>query len=242
MMRKIQLLGVAMLALFAFGAFTAVSASAAYLLAEWLVGGAAVTTELLSEISGELLLEDTKGALGSPAMVLCSGILDGWVGPNSLGWISEILTLGGVAVSNTVLSGQALECTAQTACETNTTVLVWPIGLPSETEVELLEQTGGPLFEVSTVKNQGFYISSCLVLGISAEDECTSTEGGTVAEMTLSGTTLVASVSTAIVELSGGKLGTCKNGGSETGVVEGSGTYALSGGGELTASSETSTS
>jgi len=241
MMRKIQLLGVAMLALFAFGAFTAVSASAAYLLAEWLVGGAAVTTELLSEISGELLLEDTKGALGSPAMVLCSGILDGWVGPNSLGWISEILTLGGVAVSNTVLSGQALECTAQTACETNTTVLVWPIGLPSETEVELLEQTGGPFFVVSTVKQQGFYISSCLVLGVSAEDECTST-GGAVAELTLSGTSLVATASTAIVELNGGELGTCKNGGSETSVTEGSGTYAVSGGGELTASSETSTS
>jgi hypothetical protein len=85
-MRKIQLLGVAMVALFAFGALTAMSASAAnvYLLAEWLVGGTAVTTQLLIEMSGELLMEDTKGALGAPLMVLCSLILDGWVGPNSL--------------------------------------------------------------------------------------------------------------------------------------------------------------
>src|ERR1700683_4363024 len=241
-MTKFRILGIALVAVFAFGAVLAASASAAtFLLAEWLVGGAAVTTELTTEATGELLLEDTKVPLLGKAVVLCSGIFDGWVGPNSLGWISEVLTLAGAAVSNTVLSGQALECTGQTSCETNTVVLVWPIGLPSETEVELLEQTGGPLFEVSTVKNQGFYISSCLVLGISAEDECTST-GGAVAELTLSGTSLVATASTAIVELNGGELGTCKNGGSETSVTEGSGTYAVSGGGELTASSETSTS
>ena len=240
-MRKIQLLGVAMLALFAFGGLSAVSASAAYLLAEWLVNGAAVTTELLVEISGELLMEDTKGALGGPAMVLCSWVLDGWMGPNSLGWISEVLTLGGVAVSNTVLTGQALECTGQTACETNTTVLVWPIGFPTETEVELLEQTGGPFFSVLFLKKFGYYISSCLVLGVSAEDECTATEAS-AAELTLSGLTLVESFSTGIKELNGFKGTTCKNGGVETGLVEGSGTFALSGGGELTASSETSTS
>jgi len=70
-MRKIQLLGVAALALFAFGAFTAVSANAAntYLLALWLFNGANVETELLVEISGELLLEDTKAILGTAAMV-----------------------------------------------------------------------------------------------------------------------------------------------------------------------------
>ena len=237
-MRKIQLLGVAMLALFAFGA-SAVSASAAFLLAEWLVGGVAVATELLVEISGELLLEDTKGALGSPAMVLCSGIFDGWVGPNSLGWISEVLTLAGAAVSNTVLSGTALECTGQTACETNTVVLVWPIGLPTETEVELLEQESKVFFTVLFLKKLGYYIASCLVLGVSAEDECTATENS-AAELTLSGTTLVGSFSTAISTLNSFKLATCKNGGAETGVVEGSGTFALSGGGELTASSETS--
>ncbi|HEX4115277.1 MAG TPA: hypothetical protein VHY18_05330 [Solirubrobacteraceae bacterium] len=90
-MRKIQLLGVALLALFVFAAFTAVSASAAnvYLLAEWLVGGSAVTTELLVEMSGELLMEDTTGALGAPVMVLCSWVLDGWMGPNSLGPLTE---------------------------------------------------------------------------------------------------------------------------------------------------------
>ena len=240
-MRKIRLLGVALLALFAFGALTAVSASAAFLLAEWLVGGAPVTTELLVEMTGELLLEDTKGALGSPVMVLCSLTFDGWIGPNSLGWISEVLSLGGVAISNTVLTGESLICAAQTGCETNTTVLVWLIGLPTETEIELLEQTGGPFFVVLVLKKIGYYASACLVMGVSGEDECTAA-GESAGELTLSGTTLVGSFSTSISELDGLQLIDCKLGGTATGAVEGSGTFVLSGGGELTASSETSTS
>lgn len=233
-----------MVALFAFGALTAMSASAAnvYLLAEWLVGGAAVTTQLLVEISGELLLEDTKGALGSPAMVLCSGIFDGWIGPNSLGFISEVLSLTGVAISNAeTLTGESLNCTAQTACETNTTVLVWPLGLPTETEVELLEQTGGPFFVVLFLKKLGYEITNCLVFGVSAEDSCTATTTS-AAELTLSGTSLMGSFSTAITTLNEFKNATCTNGGAETGVVEGSGTFTVEGGGELTASSESSIS
>ena len=58
-MRKIQVLGVALLALFAFGALTAVSASAAntYLLAEWLLNGVAIgaSETNLVEIDGTLL-------------------------------------------------------------------------------------------------------------------------------------------------------------------------------------------
>ncbi|HEX4115895.1 MAG TPA: hypothetical protein VHY18_08480 [Solirubrobacteraceae bacterium] len=239
-MRKIQLLGVAMVVLFAFGALTAMSASAAnvYLLAEWLVGGAAVTTELLVEILGELLLEDEKGALGSPAMVLCSVILDGWVGPSSLGWISEVLSLGGVAISNTPLSGTALECTGQTACETNTTVLVWPIGYPTETEVELLEQNG-IFFAVLFLKKLGYEITQCLVFGVSAEDECTAVGNG-AAELTLTGASLIESFSPAISVLNEFQVANCTNGGERTGVIEGSGTFEVGGGGEVTASSETS--
>ena len=240
-MRRIQLLGAALFALFAFGVLTTAPAMATMLLAEWLVNGTAVTTELLIEITGELLLEDSKGALGASAMILCSEIFDGWVGPNSLGWISEILNLSGVAISDTPLSGTALECTGQTACETNTAVLVWIFGLPAETEVLLLEQTGGPFFDGLILKKFGWYVTDCLVLGISAEDECAAA-GATVTNFTLSGTTLVQSLSTAITELIGGETIPCTVGGTNTGESEGSGTVTLSGGGELTASSETSTS
>ena len=131
-MKKSQVLGIALLALFAFGALTATSAMAVTLLAEWLVGGAAVTTELTTTTTGELLLEDTKVPIIGKASVLCSGIFDGWVGPNSLDFISEVLTSGGVAVSNAgTLTGESLTCTAQTGCETSTSPLVWPIGFPA---------------------------------------------------------------------------------------------------------------
>src|ERR1700683_4706672 len=122
-MRKIRLLGITLLALCAFGALTAVSASAAFLLAEWLVGGVLVNSELLVEISGELLLEDSKGVLGAPAMALCSLTFTGWIGPNSLGWVSEVLNLEGTIISNTPLTGESLSCAPQTGCEKNTAAL-----------------------------------------------------------------------------------------------------------------------
>jgi hypothetical protein len=240
-MRKFQLLGVGLVALLALGMFTA-SASATFLLAKWLVNGVAVTAELLVEGSGELLLEDQKAVLGQPAAVLCSGIGVGWVGPNSLDWISEMLSLNGEAISTTPLSGLPLECTAQTGCETNTSVLVWLIGLPYTSEVELVEQTGGPYFadigRASTGGNVGWEVTNCLVLGTAHEDECTSTEGAS--ELKLEGTTLLAIASSAFLELIGGKPARCTASGAETGIIAGEGSLTLSGGGELTASSETS--
>ena len=240
-MRKVQLLGIVLLALFAFGVFTA-SAMATTLLAEWLVGGVSVTTELLVEMSGELLLEDTKVPVIGNATVLCSGIGVGWVGPNSLGWVSEVLSLNDEAISTTPLSGLSLECAAQAGCETSSVVLVWPVGLPYTSEVELVEQTGGPFFAAllngSAGGNIGWEITSCLVLGISMEDECTAAGGA--AELTLEGTTLLAIASLAFLELIGSKLALCTQSKEETGLAEGQGPFALSGGGELSASSETS--
>jgi hypothetical protein len=242
-MRKIQLLGVGLLALFAFGVLTAASASAAFLLAEWLVGGVAVTVELATTSTGELLLEDNKVPLIGKAAVLCSGLFDGWVGPNSLDHISEVLTLGLVAVSNTPLVGESITCTAQAGCETNTAPLVWPIGFPADTEVELLEQAAGTFF-INLITPAGgalgYEITNCLVLGAAMEDQCTSPQGA--AELTLEGTTLLGKFSQAITELAGLELATCTQGGVKSGVVEGEGSIVLNAGGELTASSETSVS
>jgi hypothetical protein len=243
-MRKIQLLGVVLLALFAFGVLTAASASAAFLLAEWLVNGVAVTTELVVESTGEVLLEDNKVPLIGKAVILCSGISVGWVGPNSLGWISEVLSLNGEAISTTPLVGLSLDCVAQAGCETNTAVLVWPVGLPGTVEVELLEQEGGPFF-VGLAKSAngavgGWEIQNCLVLGASQEDECTASEGA--AQLTLEGTTLLGSVSEAFTQLTQLTNATCKVGGINSGIVEGSAALVPSGGGELTASSETAVS
>jgi hypothetical protein len=241
-MKKVQLLGVGLIALLALGVFTA-SASATFLLAEWLVGGAAVTTELTSETSGELLLEDTKVPIIGHATVLCSGIFAGWVGPNSLDWVSEVLNAAKEAISTTPLTGLALSCTAQSGCETNTTVSVYPVGLPWVSETELLEQETPVLtFFADLTKSAngtalGWEITNCLVIGSAMEDECTTSEGSS--EFSLENTTtLLGAFSTIFTGLSGLSLASCKEGGAGSGVVEGSGPITLTAGGTLSVSSE----
>jgi hypothetical protein len=239
-MRKIQLLGV-LLALFSFGALTATSAMATTLLAEWLLNGVAIAADNLVEIDGELLLEDTKAILGSPAAVLCSGILDGFVEPASRDTVTELLSLNGEGTDLVHLtSNLSLDCVAQTGCETNTPVLVYAVGLPWESEVELVEQTGGPFFAdfLKTKANGGNFgweITNCLVLGTAHEDECTVKEG--VAELKLEGTALLGIFSKAFTILNGLKIANCTAGGAETGEVAEPGTFLVATG-ELSASSE----
>jgi hypothetical protein len=241
-MKQFKLLGVAMLAVFAFGAIMAVSASAVtFLLAEWLVGGTAVSTELLTETTGELLLEDTKVPLLGKAIVTCSGILDGWVGPNSLDWVSEVLTLSGAAVSTTALTGTAVECANVENCEEP---LLWAINLGWETEVELMEDSGNWFINLilphtGAAGNPGWEIECMKSIIGPITDECTAAEAG--AELTLEGTTLLGNFSKSFTELAGISFGNCTLGGTGTGIVETvkkEGTIKLSEGGELTASSE----
>ncbi|MGC2374565.1 MAG: hypothetical protein WA484_11900 [Solirubrobacteraceae bacterium] len=241
-MTRFGLVGAVLAVAFVSGVLVPVSASAvSFLLAEWLVNGSPVTSELLTETTGELLLEDSKAPFVGKASVLCSGILDGWIAPNSLGWISELLTLAGVAVSTTVLSGTALECTAQSGCETSTKPKVWFANLGWETEVELMED-GTEAFFVDLILphagggNPGWEITECLVLGVSITDECTAAES--VAELKLEGTTLLEKFSKIFSELAGVKLANCSQGGTESGAIEGEDSVILGGGGELSVSSE----
>jgi len=235
-------MGVTLFALLAFGVLTAASASAAvtFLLAEWLVGSTAVTTELLTESTGELLLEDTalKSAL------LCSGILDGWVGPNSLDYISEVLSLSAGLIAATALGGTSprLKCEVQEGCAPGAAAEVVAINLGWETEVELMEDGGSTFFVVLFTSTNGSktvgWTAECTIAGVRAEDACTTPQAA--AELTLEGMNLLANFSEAFTELAELKLANCSVGGTEKGVVESMtpGTIALNEGGELTASSE----
>jgi hypothetical protein len=245
-MKRFQLMGVAMLALFAFGAVLAASSSAAvtFLLAEWLLNGVAVTTELLTESPGALILRDS----GLKASVECEGLLDGWVGPNSLDYVSEVLTTGGEAINTKNLEAKSLTCKPVETC-TGTTAEVWAVNLGWETEVELMEDSGSIYYVTLILPHvsggEPGWSVVCTVLGIKEEDEClTGTEGG-VAELTLSGTSLLAVFAEAFTVLAEEKLASCSLGGTETGEVnssKGGAPFEVSGGGELTASSEGATS
>ncbi len=233
------------MAAFAVPAATAAHAAPVFLLALWLVNGAEVVSELdaegkLTPETGEILLEDTKVPLVGKATLLCSGSGSGWVGPNSLAWVSEVLLLSGVAVSSTPLTGQAVECVSQSGCESGSNVLAWPVNLGYENEVVLMEDGGSSFFAVLTFGHSGGgspgWEIECLILGMAITDECTAAES--ILELKLEGSTLLAVDSEAFNELAGIKLGTCTLGGAESGVLEGSGIISLPQGGELSASSE----
>lgn len=242
-MKRYQVVLVALTAVFAFVALSAVSASAlTTLLALWLWNGTAITEGLNVEAEGELTLEDTKGSLGGGrAAVLCSGILDGTVNPESLGYISEVLTLAKELIETTPLTELGLTCTNITECASP---LVWPVGLPWESELELVEQ-GTEVFFANlilpnaTAKKFGWLVQ-CMGVLTEPEDECTTTTEG-VSQLTLEGASLLASFLETFRELMGVPLANCSRGGTGTGKVlsdEPFGVLKHETGGELSASSE----
>jgi len=227
------MLGLALLAIFAFSVVATATASAElFLLAEWLYNGAIIPSELLVESSGELLLEDNKVPILGKAMVLCSGILDGFVGPGSADLITELLNLGKEPISKVGLSGLALEgCTNQENCPEP---LVWAVNLPWETELELHEDPGPEEDYVVLILGKPGWEIECM--GIGQSDECVAeTEGGFLLDNTTP--TPAALFSEEITELMGLKLAKCLLGGNESGIVGEEGLIEHPEGGTISASS-----
>jgi hypothetical protein len=133
-MKKLQLFGLAMVAMLAFSAFAAMSASAeTTLLAEWLIGGAAVPTLTSVETTGTIELVN-KNFLGT-AKVLCEGAFDGSVGPNGEDEITEVLQAG--VSQGAVLVAPAIDCTGDAIC--SGLVEVWAENLPWLSRLVLME-------------------------------------------------------------------------------------------------------
>lgn len=197
-------MGLALVAVFAFGVLAAASASAAVtLLAEWLIGNKGVTTLTSVVIEGELLLEDTSNKAG----ITCSGKFIGSVGPSGEDEVTSVQSLTGGAVSELGGAG-GLVCKSETICENSATdVIAFPRNLPWHTLAYLEEAT--KLFR-DLVFSAGYDVE-CLVLGIKIVDECTATNASD--ELVNGATT---------VEAKGAltPLGTCSIGGAATGNIE----------------------
>jgi hypothetical protein len=224
-MKSFRLLGMALVAVFAFSVVVAAVASAetaTFLLAEWLVGGTAVAANLPATVTGELLLEDTNALkAGIKADALCSGILVGTIGVNGAATITEALNLEDVGISLTALSGTSIACTDDNDCES---AKAWAVNLPWTGTLELIEQTSFTGFAILLEKsgaNPGWYVE-CTLLGVKATDECNAnTEGVAEAKNVAGGVEGV--FSEAFTELAGLKLALCSSSGEETGIVEGTG-------------------
>jgi len=230
-MKRIQVLGLALVAVVAVSAFVASAASAVtFLLAEWLINGAALTGALAVEQTGELNLINTNAAgLGVRVEILCSGILDGTITTNGGGEITELLNLAKEAINLTPLTELGLiTCTNTKNC---TEPLVWAEELPWKTELQLMEDTES--FFVDLIAN-GRYYAECLILGVSAAELCEAAT--TAVKITNIAEGLDAEFSDAFQELAELPLGIC-GGRAGTAIVEGLG-LIVPDAGTLTASSE----
>ncbi len=236
-MKHLRLLGVALFAIFAFGAVSAVTASAVeFLLAEWLVSGSPVTSTLLVDTEGELTLSETIPIINVKISVLCSGVFDGTIGPTGEDTITELLTLTtGTLVNSTPLVEPGLLCTNTENCPEP---LAWADNLPWNTLLELMVD-GTETFFIDLLFKTGGQVGYHLIcMGSSGlEDLCSQTEGGSKATNTAEGLDL--EFSEAFTTLAGLKLANCEKAGTEAGTVEGLGFILLTGSSEpLTVSSE----
>ncbi len=240
-MGKFQWFGIVVVAVLLFGVVVASSASAAvtFLLAEWLVNGKPVLEgeSFNVESKGTLLLEDTKTLLGAVA-IECTGTFLGWIGPDGLSFVSEVLNASSELISSTPLSGLALECKEEKVCEE---ALVWPLHLGWETLLELWEVEGLSGFVVLGKPGTEGHIPGweviCEKTLTKPVDECTSPLG--VAELGLSGTTLTGRFSETFTKLMEEPLPECTQSNEKSGVAESVGAGTLSSPGHtLSASSE----
>jgi hypothetical protein len=159
-MRKIQTVGLALVAVLAMSAVAVASASAA----EWLLNGAKITAATSAPSEGALTLEDTK-APGGAVKVECSGKFVGTVGPLAADSITEVLSLTGTST---------ISCTIIThgACE-GTTAEVKGIHLPWTTELLLATETEFRDDIVSGTGGEPGYTVVCKTILGNVTDTCT---------------------------------------------------------------------
>jgi hypothetical protein len=167
-MKKIHIVGLALVAVAAFFAVSVASASAA---PEWLVGGNPVTVLTSVTTTGLLTLTDLKASFLGASSVDCEGTLVGSVGAGGEDEITEIIGSEGkkYTSANATLGATFIECKGVAGCEGNG--LVWPIGLPWLTQLEL----SGTAIIDDTKANAGEmgYAIECSIFGVKEEDSCT---------------------------------------------------------------------
>jgi hypothetical protein len=180
-MRKIHLLGLTLLAVFAFSVVAAASASAL----EWLVKGLTFAGSLPVETTGSLKLIHLKGGFLEPEVVIeCAGTFDGTIegGAAGLGTVTELLESAGHAVTLT----NQLSCTSVVGPCTAGTILVAPENLPWLTTLEAMATSNLDLFS-SAGSGKPAYEIECTALGSKHVTLC---EGETSASLELMGTAM----------------------------------------------------
>jgi|ERR1700722_2916997 len=151
-MRKIQTVGLALVAMFALSAFVASSAFGA---SEWLNNGAAITAAIKVASKGKLKLSDSKGGLfGEKVEIECEGTDEGTVGPGTADTVTKI-----TATKCVRITGICPETITATA-----------LHLPWKTTLLLVEEKWRDDIENSGAGAPGWNV----VCSGTVEDECTA--------------------------------------------------------------------
>ena len=171
-MRKIQLIGLAVFAVFAFSVVAAGSASA---VDNWKVDGTALAsgTTMNAETEGTLKVTLLEGS-NSLSAIECGGIFDGTITGGAPGKDETltVLNLEEVAVGNeTELKGTPIDCKiTETAggsldCKLNELAEVWADNLPWPSTIELM--TNGTFLDLigATGKEPGYEVRCPTPLG-----------------------------------------------------------------------------
>jgi hypothetical protein len=216
-MKKFQLLGLALFAVFAFSVVAAASAFAG----EWLLDGAAIAAPVAAETEGFLLLSDLKAILGAAAEVLCSGIIVGTVGAGSADTTTEVLNLAKEAISLTPLTGLALECEPEKGC--TAPVLVWAENLSYTSAIVLMAGAGEleflDLFSTSGNGQPAWEVECESLIG-KVSDLCEGETSGWLVNMAEGSEKDVLGFFSEADEEAEGLLATCTLSGAKTGGVE----------------------
>jgi hypothetical protein len=172
-MRKIQLLGIALVAVCAFSALITTSAFAlTFETAKWLVKTEEAMAGTKTEAIGSFLFHNLENG----AEILCEGILDGTVGPNGEDSVTEVLTTGDVLVKelDEEKGTEGIKCVKDPSNEicAEGDIEVWPVGLPFLT-VLMLDET-----KFYDLIINAEYAILCLVLGFDILELCVSPPNG----------------------------------------------------------------
>jgi hypothetical protein len=227
-MKKTHVLGLAVLAVFAFSAVAASSASAATV--EWLKNGAAITSPEPSETTGSLELGNTSGlGTGTKVAVLCDGKFFGTVGPGAQDTITSVLGLSG---ESGTLTSEIVSCVNNENCPSPSVAadnLPWLTELREPKAGEVLD------FLLNGGKGEPGWEVMCIVpiIGL-VEEACTSSNANNQARSLLANDAGEGDVLGVFIKTENEKF-LCK--GQETGFVntafDGPGLITLTGGGKI---------
>ena len=175
-MLRIQMIGLALVAVLVMSALAVGSASATVLPHEWLINGKLLGSPVKIHSKGTLTLTDHTPPLGGETQVTCTGFDDGFVGPHALDLVLGITLelLGTVKkITCSFVAGK------NGGCEASTAPTAEAVNLPWHTELYLRGAEVRDMIVSDGAGNPGWAVTCKTIFG-PMTDTCTAALGSTL--------------------------------------------------------------